>query len=191
MTSLLPYLFFWNYKFSPDNAWHPLPGANPTRHLTNLPTWTSRLDPEAAVVDTAPFVFGAGALAHLSQLNDLGWTAQANIFKNPRTLSAVHRTTLLLVPFVLVLQVAGLDYRYAIPRWAHERERGRDEVEVRKHVEAGMGLGVLGWVARMTVLSNPLGRRFWVPVEVVLGGGLADLMHREFVKAHGYGPDAG
>ena len=189
--SFLTYLFFWNYKDSQSNAWHPYPGANPTKHLTNLPAWTYRLDPEAAVVDTAPFAFGAGALAHLRQLNDLGWTAQANIFKNPRTLRAVHRTTLFLVPVVLALQVVGVEYRYCIPRWAHERERGRDEEQVRQHVEAGMGLGALGWVARMTVFRNPLGRKFWAPVEVVLGGGLADLMHREFVKAHGHGPDVG
>lgn len=187
--SFLAYAFYWNFKAAPDNLWHPIPGANPTKTLTNLPLWTTRIDPEAAIVDTAPFVFGAGALAHLSQLNDLGWTAQANIFRNPRTLGAVHRTSLVLVPLVLALQAAGVQYRYAIPRWAHERERGRDEAQVRNHVEVGMGLGALAYVARLTVLANPLGRRFWVPMEVVLGGGLADLMHREFVKAHGHEPN--
>lgn len=189
--SFLQYFFFWNYKQSTDNLWHPVPGGNPTKTVTNLPPWTSRLDPEATIVDAAPLVFGAGALAHLSQLNDLGWTAQANIFKNPRTLAAVHRTTLFLIPAILTLQAADVSYRYFIPRWAHDRERGRDEEQVRKHVEAGMALGVLGYVARMTVLANPLGRRFWAPAEVVLGGGLADLMHREFVKAHGHEPNVG
>lgn len=189
--SFLQYLLFWNYKRIEDNQWHPVPGDNPVKSLTTLPSWTSRIDPEAAVVDSAPFVFGAGAFAHLSQLNDLGWTAQANIFKNPRTLAVVHRTTLFLVPAILVLQAAGVEYRYCIPRWAHERERGRDELQVRNHVEVGMGFGALGYVARLTVFSNPLGRRFWVPLEVVLGGGLADLMHREFVKAHGHEPSAG
>ena len=184
-------MFFWNHKIGRDNLWHPIPGGNSIQPITTLPPWTSRIDPAAAIVDAAPFVFGAGALAHLSQLNDLGWTAQANVFKNPRTLGAVHGATLIVFPLVLALQATGLEYRYAIPRWAHERERGRDEVEVRKHVEAGAGLGVLGYVARMTIFSNPLGRRVWAPVEVVLGGGLADLMHREFVKAHGHGPDVG
>lgn len=127
----------------------------------------------------------------MSQLNDLGWTAQSNIFQNPRTLAAVHRSTLVLVPLVLMLQVTGVDYRYFIPRWAHEREKGRDEVQVRNHVEAGMALGVLGYVARLTVLSNPMGRMFWAPGEVVLGGWLADVMHREFVRAHGHEPNVG
>lgn len=189
--SFLAYAFFWNYKNNVDNLWHPIPGGNPIKALTKLPPWTSRIDPEAAVVDVAPFVFGAGALAHLSQLNDLGWTAQANIFKNPKTLGAVHRTTLVLVPLILTLQAVGAEYRQFIPRWAHERERGRDEGQVRNHVEAGMALGALGYVGRLTILSNPMGRRFWVPVEIVLGGGLADLMHREFVKAHGHEPNVG
>lgn len=190
MTSL-HYLFFWNHKDALSNAWHPLPGGDPSKPLTALPEWTYRLDAAATAVDAAPFVLAAAALAHLRQLPALGWTAPASVFANARTLAAAQRATLGLVPAVLLAQAAGWEYRYCVPRWAHERERGRDEVQVRRHVEVGMGVGVLGYVARMTVWAHPLGRRVWVPVEVVLGGGLADLMHREFVKAHGHGPSVG
>ena len=187
--SFLAYLFFWHHKAPQDNTWHPVPGASATpAHLTNrLPSWTSKLDPEAAIVDASPLILASGAIAHFSQLNSLGWTVPASIFANQRTMLTSHRATLVLPPLLMLLQSLGVEYRYYIPRWAHERERGRDEAQVREHVNAGMGLGLIAYVARMAVFGA--GRRFWAPIEVVLGGGLADVMHREFTRAHGHSPN--
>lgn len=95
----------------------------------------------------------------------------------------MHRAVLLLTPLVLLCQAAGLEYRQLMPRWSHDRERRREEGEVRRHVDWGMGLGAVGWVVRMYVFK--VGRRYWAPLDVVIGGALADLMHREYCKAHG------
>ena len=179
----LNYLFFWNLKSSSDNAWHPLPGANPIQYIDNLPTWIKRQDIEATAVDVAPFVVGVGALAHLRQLNDFGFTAHASVFRNAKTLMALHRSVLVFTPLVLACQATGLEYRYLVPRWAHEREMRRDEEQVRRHVDVGMYAGVACWAIRMYGLR--LGTRYWAPLDVVLGGFLADLAHREYCKAHG------
>ena len=96
---------------------------------------------------------------------------------------AMHRTVLYLTPLILLLQAAGVEYRNFIPRWSHDREMRRDEEEVRKHVDTGMGIGAVSWVLRMYVFNA--GRAYWAPLDVVMGGALADLMHREYVKAHG------
>ena len=143
-----------------------------------------RTDIEAAVVDVAPAVAGAGGFAHISQLNNLGWTAPASVFRNRTTMMAMQKTVLYLTPIVLLCQAAGLEYRSFIPRWSHDRERRRDEDEVRKHVDVGMGLGAVSWVLRMYVFN--VGRLYWAPLDVVMGGALADLMHREYCKAHGF-----
>jgi len=175
--------FFCNAKTPSDNLWRPQPGANPTQYTDNLPSWTKRADLEATIVDVAPFIAGVGALAHLRQLNDFGLTAHASIFRNPKTLMAMHRTTCALTPVVLACQVAGLDYRFLIPRWASDRELRRDEEQVRRHVDFGMCAGVACWVIRMYGLR--MGTRYWAPLEVIVGGALADLAHREYCKAHG------
>lgn len=180
---VLQYLFFWNFKQPPDNAWHPIPGGNPNQTIDNLPTWLKRTDLQATCVDVAPFVTGAGGLAHLRQLNKFPLEAHASIFRNPLTLTALHRTTLLLTPFIFACQAAGLEYRYAIPRWCHDRERRRDEEEVRTHVDAGMYVGAASWFVRMYGLR--WGRAYWAPIDVVMAGALSDLMHREYCKAHG------
>ncbi|KAF2763904.1 hypothetical protein EJ03DRAFT_332331 [Teratosphaeria nubilosa] len=183
MTSLLPYLFFWTHKSPESNTWRPVPGANP-KPIDNLPPFLARTDLAATSIDAAPFIAGAGSLAHLRQIHKFGFTASANIFANPKTLRALHRTTLVLIPAVLVAQALGLEYRYAIPRWSHEREMRRDEEEVRRHVDVGMYAGVACWAVRLYGLR--WGRAFWAPMEVVMGGALADLMHREYGKAHGF-----
>ncbi len=198
-------LFFWNYKQPSENDWRPQIGADPVKYLDRLPTAIKRTDLQASVVDVreqwwdcdldstsansialqvAPFICGAGGLAHMSQLNNLGWTVPASIFRNKATMTAMHRTGLFLTPLLLVLQAAGIGYRQYIPRWSHDRERRRDEEEVRKHVDVGMGMGAVAWALRMYAFN--LGRAYWFPVDVVMGGALADLLHREYCKAHGF-----
>ncbi|CAD0101160.1 unnamed protein product [Aureobasidium mustum] len=180
----LSFLFFWTTKTAEDNAWHPVPGQNPTKYVGNLPPLIKRQDLEAACVDIAPFVAGAGALAYIRQLNDFGFTASANVFQNPRTLMAMHRSTLIVTPVVLLCQAFGVEYRRFIPRWSQTRERGRDEEMVRQQVGFGMLAGVAIWTLRIYALRR--GRTYWAPIDVVMGGALADVMHREYVRAHGY-----
>jgi hypothetical protein len=175
-------LFFWTSKTEQDNAWHPIPGQNPTKYVSNLPTLIKRQDLEAACVDIAPFVAGVGALAYVRQLNDFGFTATANVFKNPKTLMAMHRTVLVVTPVVLLCQATGVEYRRFIPRWSQPRERMRDEEMVRKQVDFGMLAGVATWTLRIYGLRR--GRAYWAPIDVVMGGALADVMHREYVRAH-------
>ncbi|OTA23403.1 hypothetical protein BTJ68_13801 [Hortaea werneckii EXF-2000] len=179
----LQYLFFWNFKSASDNDWHPLPNGSPVKRLDNLPTWLKRQDLEATCIDTAPFVAGAGSIAHLRQLNLFPLEAHASIFKNPKTLRALHRATIFVAPVILACQSLGVEYRTLIPRWCHDRERRRDEEEVRTHIDVGMYVGVASWFIRMYGLR--WGRAYWAPIDVVLGGGLADLAHREYYKAHG------
>ncbi|TKA80635.1 hypothetical protein B0A55_01861 [Friedmanniomyces simplex] len=179
----LQYLFFWTSKTPLDNAYHPLVNGSPTKQISNLPRWLQNLDPQAATVDIAPFVAGVGGLAHIRQANDFGFTARASVFANPKTLLAMHRTILYVTPVILLCQASGIEYRDFIPRWSHERERRRDEEEVRKHVDVGMLAGAACWVLRMYGLR--WGRVYWAPMDVVMGGALADLLHREYVKAHG------
>lgn len=178
------WLFFWNNKTSSDNEWHPIPGANPVKYLDNSPQWLKRVDVEAATVDVAPLVAGAGSVAHLSQIHNFGLTAQGSPFRNKITMLAMHRAVLFLMPLVLVCQAAGLEYRQFIPRWSHDRERRRDEEEVRQHVDAGLGIGAMSWAVRIYLFN--LGRAYWAPIDVLAGGALADLMHREYGKAHGW-----
>lgn len=178
---LTAYLFYWNLKTPSDNHWHPYPGASATKHLTTAPAWTSRLDLPATSVDAAPFVLAASTLAYFRQLPSLGWTAHANPFQNKPTMLAAHRSALLAVPAILLAQAAGVEYRYAIPRWSHERERRRDEEQARSHVETGMFLGGGVMVARSLAGLGPR----WTLVDLVLGGALADLALREYFKAHG------
>lgn len=178
---LTSYLFWWNLKTPNDNLWHPYPGASPTKHLTTAPAWTSRLDLPATAVDAAPFVVTAGAIAYIRQYSSLGWTVPASPFANKRTVNALHRTALLAVPAILLAQAAGVDYRYAIPRWSHERERARDEEQARSHVETGMFVGGAIMVARSLASMGPR----WSLMDLVLGGAVADLALREYYKAHG------
>jgi len=175
-------LLFWHHKTPLDNTWHPTPGANPTTPQTRLPFWFKRIDIEAATVDLAPFIAGAGGLAHISQAKDFGFTARASVLRNPKTLTAMHRTALVLVPVVLGCQAMGVEYRYAIPRWANDRERRRVEDEVRRHVDIGMCFGAASWFVRLYGLK--WGRGYWAPIDVILVGALADLMHREYYRAH-------
>lgn len=180
---LSAYLFYWNLKTSSDNTWHPFPGAGSTKYLTTLPLWTRRLDLPATTIDAFPFVVGAGSLAYISQYNSLGWTVPASIFRNPATMAALHRSAMLLPPVILACQAAGLEYRYLIPRWANEREKARDEDQARSHVETGMLIGGAVMVGRSLAGLGPR----WSLLDVVLGGGIADLALREYYKAHGIG----
>jgi len=176
-------LLFWTTKTPLDNAYHPLVNGSPTTQTSNLSPWLPAVDPQAAIVDIAPFVAGAGGLAHLRQANDFGFTARASVFANAKTLTAMHRSVVVLAPVVLFCQASGVEYRNFVPRWSHERERRRDEGEVRGHVDVGMLVGAACWVIRMYGLRA--GRAYWAPVDVMMGGALADLMHREYCKAHG------
>ncbi|CAK3893741.1 Hypothetical predicted protein [Lecanosticta acicola] len=181
--ALLQYLFFWNLKAPEHNKWHPEPGKSPTQYIDNLPLSLKQLDVPATVVDSAPVIAGVGGLAHLSQAHAFGFTARASVFRNVKTLTAIHTTTLVVAPLILALQASGFEYRYFIPRWASDRELRRDEEEVRQHVDVGMAFGSLSWIGR---LAFKLGARYWAPIDVIMGGALADLMHREYLKAHGF-----
>jgi hypothetical protein len=176
-------IFFWVGKTPADNAWRPQPGHNPRKYFDRLPKAFHRTDLAAMVVDCAPFIAGAGGLAHMSQAMHFGFTAHASIFRNVKTMTAIHRTTLALSPLIFLCQATGVEYRSFIPRWAHERELRRDEDEVRQHIDVGMAIGGGFYVARMLFR---LGARYWAPVDVVMGGALADLLHREYLKAHGF-----
>lgn len=175
------YLFFWNSKTRSDNDWHPQIGQCPTKYTKNLPHILQRADIEATLVDAAPFVASIGAIRHASQLFDFGFTAPASIPRNVKTMTAIHRSVLLSVPLVLFMQISGIQYRTLIPRWCHERERHRDEATVRRHVDVGAYIGSVSWVARMML---KVGVRYWAPIEVVLGGALSDVLHREYIRTH-------
>ena len=123
-----------------------------------------------------------GGVAHISQAHQFGFTAHASVFRNIKTMTAMHRTVLFLTPLVFICQAWGWEYRSFIPRWAHDRERRRDEKDVREQVDVGMAFGAATWLARMVF---KIGARYWSPIDVVMGGALADLMHREYMRAHG------
>jgi hypothetical protein len=179
---LTSYLFFWNLKTLQDNAWHPFPGASSTTYLSNLPAWTQKLDLAATAVDAAPFVTASGTIAYLSQLNNLGWTVPASPFANKLTISTLHRSALIATPVILGLQALDVQYRYLIPRWASERERRRDEEQARNHVEVGMLGGGALMIARTLAGMGPR----WSLLDVVLGGALADVLLREYYRAHDF-----
>lgn len=176
-------LSYWNLKTSTDNAWHPQIGQCPTKHTKNLPSVLQRTDVEATIVDAAPFIASIGALRHTSQAFHFGFTVSANVFKNTSTMTALHRSTLFSIPLTLGLQAAGMEYRNLIPRWSTAKERQREEEEVRRHVDVGAYLGALTWVGRMIMR---VGVRYWAPMEVVLCGAGADVLHREYVRTHEY-----
>ncbi|EME48776.1 hypothetical protein DOTSEDRAFT_67724 [Dothistroma septosporum NZE10] len=181
--TFLQHLFFWNFKGPESNKWRPEPGGNPTKYIDSLPTFLKRTDLEATVVDIAPFVAGAGGLAHTSQIHQFGFTVPASVFRNVKTMTAMHRTVLYLAPVVFACQAVGFEYRDFIPRFAHERELRRDEEEVRKHVDAGMYIGGGIYAVRM---AFKVGARYWAPIDIVMGGALTDLLQREYIKAHGF-----
>ena len=179
--AFLQHLFFWKFKEPESNKWRPEPGGNPNKHIDNLPTFMKRTDLAATVVDVAPFIAGAGGLAHVSQIHSIGFTVPASVFRNVKTMTAMHRTTLYLTPLVLVCQAIGFQYRDFIPRLAHERELRRDEEGVRKHVDAGMYVGGCIYALRM---AFKVGARYWAPIDVVMGGALTGLLQIEYIKAH-------
>jgi len=180
---LTSYLFYWNLKTPRDNNWHPYPGLSSTTYLHNAPQWTQRVDLAATAVDSAPFIAGAGALAYVRQYNDLGWTTRANPFVNKPTMTAMHRTAMVVPLVVLGCQALGVEYRYAIPRWASDRERARDEDQARQHVETGMLFGGALMIGRSLAKLGPR----WSLLDVVMCGALFDLALREYYKAHGIG----
>lgn len=96
-------------------------------------------------------------------------------------MAAAHRSAMITVPAILLAQATGLEYRYAIPRWSHERERARDEEQARNHVETGMFVGGAVMVGRSLAGMGPR----WSLLDLVLGGAIADLAQREYYKAHG------
>ncbi|UPX12237.1 uncharacterized protein EKO05_0002794 [Ascochyta rabiei] len=181
--TFLKYPLFWNFKKPGDNDWHPRVGQGAARNVDTLPGFLQRTDLTATLVDAAPFVAGVGAFRHASQMFDFGFTAHANVFRNPKTMNSMHRSVVFFVPLTLVLQGAGVEYRTLIPRWCHERERQRNEDEVRQHVDAGAYLGSLSWVVRM---AFKVGVRYWAPIDVVLGGALSDVLHREYNRTHDF-----
>ncbi|QIX02534.1 hypothetical protein AMS68_008051 [Peltaster fructicola] len=172
--SLLEHLMYWKHKSPGDNLWHPIP-----REVPRSPVW-KRIDIEAAVVDIAPFVAGAGAFAYMRQINDFGFTTTASVFGNRRTVLATHRASLVMAGAVLGLQVAGIEYRQYIPRWASDRESRRDDEEARQHIDAGMiaGLGIL--LTRTILRKGPSPSL----MDVILGGALGDVLLREYFRAH-------
>lgn len=176
-------LEFWDTKTQSANAWHPQVGQCPTQYTKNLPSILQRADVEATLVDAAPYIASVGALRHASQLFNFGFTVSANVFRNARTLTALHASTLLFVPMILSFQAAGIEYRNFIPRRRTAAESTRDEEEVRRHVDVGAYLGGMAWVARMIMR---VGVRYWAPIEVVLGGAGADVLHREYVRTHAF-----
>ena len=104
---------FWRYKTSLDNDWRPTLSKDETEAAAKrlaTPSFTNNLDVEALIIDVAPFVCGAGGLAHISQLNQLGWTVPASIFRNTRTMTAMYRTGIILPAIVLSCQAAGIEY---------------------------------------------------------------------------------
>lgn len=173
-------LMFWLYKTPADNEWHPIPGQNPKKDTKPLPRWLDNIDPAAAVVDAAPFVSGAGFITYARQYNQLGWTVPASVFRNPRTLAAMHLTAMYVTPIICLLQATEVQYRNIIPRWASERELRRDEETARSHVEVGMLAGVASTAIRT---FYKLGPRYSL-MDIILGGALADLCHREYLRAH-------
>jgi hypothetical protein len=174
-------LLYWRHKHPLHNQWRPVPGQNPTRYRDNLPDVFKRMDIEATVVDAAPVVAAVGAATHISQLHAFGFTVSGNLFKNAKTLTALNRATMIVPPLILACQAAELDYRAYIPRWAHKRELERDEEVVRQHIVAGMNMGTALWLTR---LLFRLGPRYMAPVDILAGGALADLMQREYIRAH-------
>lgn len=183
----MSWLMFWNHKKPEDNLWHPIPGARKIPHhaprwLQN--PWMRRLDFEALAVDVTPYVLGAGTITHVSQVNQFGFTAHASVFKNPRTLSAMHTTANYAGLLVTILQLGQYNYRQLIPRWASERERRRDEEQARSHVLTGMIIGAGIGSARAVYTFRTRGYLSLSLLEVVLGGGLADILLREYYRAH-------
>ncbi|KAF1827157.1 uncharacterized protein K489DRAFT_310628 [Dissoconium aciculare CBS 342.82] len=176
-------LLYWRHKDDQHNLWRPVPGQSATLYRDNLPNIVKRMDVEATVVDAAPFITVVGAATHVSQLHSFGFTTSASLFKNVKTLTALHRATLFVTPVVLACQAAGFNYRAYIPRWAHAREVQRDEEIVRQHIDAGMALGAASWLLR---LSFKLGARYWAPIDILAGGALADVMQREYLRAHAF-----
>ena len=56
------------------------------------------------MVDVAPFVAGFGGLAHVSQVHSFGFTAPASVFRNVKTMTAMHRAVIFSVPLVFAAQ---------------------------------------------------------------------------------------
>ena len=81
------------------------------------------------------------------------------------------------------MQAARIEYRNFIPRRSTTHELKRDEEEVRRHIDVGAYLGALSWVGRMVMR---VGVRYWAPIDVVLGGAGADVLHREYVRTHAF-----
>lgn len=177
-------LLFWRSKQASDNEWRPRPGHNPIVSTGQAPAWLKRMDFDAACVDAGPFIAGVGGFTHMVQLNQLGWTVPASIFRNTRTMTAMYRAAIRVPALFLVCQAAQVDYRSYIPRWCHDRERRRDELDVRQHVQAGEVIGLGIYFIRM--LASNATRPYWSPLlEVVMAGALSDLLNREYWKAHG------
>jgi hypothetical protein len=174
---------FRTTKTPSANDWHPQIGQCPTQYTKKLPLILQRTDVEATLVDAAPFIASVGALRHASQLFNFGFTVSANVFKNVRTLTALHTSTLFVLPAILSLQAAGVEYRNFIPRWTTAAELTRDEEEVRRHIDVGAYLGGMAWAVRMIMR---VGVRYWAPIDVVLGGAGADVLHREYVRTHAF-----
>lgn len=173
-------LMYWNNKTSIDNNWHPRPGQDPKKDVRQLPRWLDKIDLAATAVDAAPFVTAAGFIAYVRQYNRLGWTVPASVFRNPKTLAAFHLTAMYVTPIVCLLQATDVQYRNVIPRWASERELRRDETTVRDHVNTGMLIGAVSTALRT---FYKLGPRYSL-VDIIFGGALADLLHREYLRAH-------
>lgn len=168
---------YWQHKKPSDNAWHPI--SSPTTSPL-VPTWLRGFDSQALVVDAAPFVVATGAAVHLSQINRFGFTAYASPFRNPRTIAATHAAATFWVTVVTGLQLGGVNYRQYIPRWAGSFEPLRDETAVRQHIRFGMNVGFVVLLARFHFGKGPIPSM----MDVVIGGATADLLMREYFRAH-------
>lgn len=178
---------YWHQKRPEDNLWHPIPRGrsvlgvgDETSSQASSSDWLQRLDLAALTVDAGPLVLGAGALRYIVQAPQFGFTATANVFKNKPTIQATHRTAQMVVPLFAGLQIAGIDYRYYLPRWASDRDHRMDEDEVRGHVDQGMILGLGTSFIRSVMRFGPR----WSIMDAVIGGYIADVLLREYFRAH-------
>lgn len=176
--STLDWFMYWKHKQSTDNLWRPIPRGLDSR--LGLPIWVQRIDVEAAVVDAAPFIVGAGAFAYLRQINEFGLTTTASVFGNRKTVLATHRASVIATSMVFGLQAAAVDYRQYIPRWASDREARRDEEEARQHIDAGMAAGCGILLVRTILKKGPTPSL----MDIVLCGALGDVLLREYFRAH-------
>lgn len=177
MTSKSDRIFYWRHKTDSDNDWHPrLPSA------ANGPL--QRVDAEAAVADATGWVLLSGAASYVTQLPHLGVTQPFSPFTNQAVLRSLSATSTVAIGAILTAQAAGLQYRSYMPRWATEREKLQGDQESRSHILFGMQLGAVSLLVRNVFKIGPSFSRLSL-LDIVIGGGVADICLREYYRAHG------